>query len=372
MEMKLNMTLIWLCILLCSSCQQNSNSQAEKGALKRNQQETKKVVANPITMKLVPHYILDREGSGMTAITCLIPEGWSIQDRLYWEYQDATLPIRYEGTLQSENGRFKIFAYPDIRSVYSEGPTGSSGYPPPQNILIGLKDFIKRHRQGIQYQITEEKIINRSGPSDHTVQGTSFRTHSTGGLVRIRYKENQNDIEEEFYGNLEITNSLSQGYATLSGIIWWASGLYSCKAPIGELEKCRRIALTVKSSSKLTLAFYNKFIQVTQLLSDAVYQRIYAAGQISKIISQTNDQISKTISDSYWNTQKSNERSNQQFSDYLRGVDRYSDGQNNIQLPSGYTNAWVNDKGEYLMSETQGFNPNQELQGNWKQLDKRH
>ena len=120
----------------------------------------------------------------------------------------------------------------------------------------------------------------------------------------------------------------------------------------------------------MTLAFYNKFIQVTQLLSDAVYQRIYAAGQISKIISQTNDQISKTISDSYWNTQKSNERNNQQFSDYLRGVDRYSDGQNNIQLPSGYTNAWVNDKGEYLLSETNSYDPNQELNGNWKQLDR--
>ena len=232
--MNLYKALIWFCILLCSSCQQNSNSKTEKGDHKRNQQETEKVAAKPITMKLVPHHILDREGSGMTAITCLIPEGWTIKDRLYWEYEDATLPIRYEGTLQSEDGRYKIFAYPDIRSVYSEGPMGSSGYPPPQNILTGLKDFIKRHRQGFQYQIREEKIINRSGPTDHTVQGVSFRTHSTGGLVRIRYKENQNEIEEEFYGNLEITNSLSQGYATLSGIIWWASGLYSCKAPIGE------------------------------------------------------------------------------------------------------------------------------------------
>ncbi len=84
------------------------------------------------------------------------------------------------------------------------------------------------------------------------------------------------------------------------------------------------------------------------------------------------DAVSKSISDSYWNTQKSYDRTNQQFSDYLRGVDRYSDGPNNIQLPSGYSQAWVNEQGEYLLSETQGFNPNQELQGNWKQLDKRH
>ena len=107
-----------------------------------------------------------------------------------------------------------------------------------------------------------------------------------------------------------------------------------------------------------------------QLLSNQVYQQIYQAGQISRIISQTNDQMLANIDASYQQTQQTYDRINNQFSDYMRGVDRYSDGSTQIQLPSGYQNAWMNDRGEYLLSNTQGYNPNTELSGAWKALQK--
>jgi len=204
------------------------------------------------------------------------------------------------------------------------------------------------------------------------MQGSYLESQSEKAMVKIEYTENNQPVEEEFYGQLEIANMTSQGVVTLYSTIWAANNLYSVKAPKGKLEACRKIALTIKASSRPTLQFYNKFVQVTKILSDAVYAKIYQAGQISKIISQTNDQISKSISDSYWQTQKTYDRTNEQFSDYIRGVDRYNDGsQTQIQLPSGYNNAWVNDRGEYLLSESNGFDPNTSLTGNWKQLEKR-
>ena len=93
--------------------------------------------------------------------------------------------------------------------------------------------------------------------------------------------------------------------------------------------------------------------------------------QISKIISQTNDQMIANIDASYKQSQQAADHINNQFSDYMRGVDRYSDGDTQIQLPSGYENAWVNDKGEYLLSNTQSYDPNIELNGNWKSLQKK-
>ena len=53
-----------------------------------------------------------------------------------------------------------------------------------------------------------------------------------------------------------------------------------------------------------------------------------------------------------------------------QGVERYSDGQSQVSLPSGYSGAWVNDKGEYLLSNTQGFDPNTQMNGAWKALQK--
>ncbi|MDQ3141264.1 MAG: hypothetical protein M3Q56_03345 [Bacteroidota bacterium] len=367
--------LVFSAFCIYISCGQSQQS-ASNTAIPNSQTEIKQNILPKSTqsgtyLKLTKHEIMDREGTGMVAFTCLVPEGWTVQDKLYWEYNDATLPIRYQGKFRDAKQNMLIQSYPDVRAVYSQGPTGTSGYPPPTGIIPGLKGMIKKERPGISFQVIDEKIINNPTPQKGYQQGAYHEQHYQSGFVRIEYLEGNQTMEEEFYGQLNVYNATSQGVVTMNSTIWAAAGLQSCKAPKGKLEECRKIALTIRASSKPTLPFYNKFLQVVQILSDQVYQRIYQAGQISKIISQTNDQISKTISDSYWQTQKSNDKSNAQFSDYLRGVDRYNDGnQTPVQLPSGYSNAWVNDRGEYLLSQSNGFDPNTTLTGNWKQLDK--
>jgi hypothetical protein len=367
--------LIFICMLsIASSCGQTTDKTSPQQKINDKKVSTnpKKVIPAGEYLKLTKHEIMDREGTGMVAFTCLVPEGWTVRDKLYWEYNDATLPIRYQGTFENSKNKMLIKSYPDTRAVYSNGPTGTSGYPPPRGAIPGLKEMIRRERNGIQYRISHEKLISNPPPQTQYVQGMPVETHTQSGVVRIEYSENNQVMEEEFYGQLDISNSVSQGVVTLYSTIWAATNLYSVKAPKGKLDDCRKIAMTIKASSRATLPFYNKFIQVTKLLSDAVYARIYQAGQISKIISQTNDQISKSISDSYWQTQKTYDRTNTQFSDAMRGVDRYNDGsQILVQLPSGYDNAWVNDRGEYLMSMSNGFDPNTTLTGNWKQLERK-
>lgn len=358
-------------LFIIFACGQTSNKDEITKAGKPDQRAVPGKPAAGGYLKLKKHDVVDREGTGLLAVSCLIPEDWRANDRLYWDYNDATLPIRYQGQFKQVNGLMEIVAYPDVRSVYSHGAMGTSGFPPPRDAVSGLKDFIQQRRSGFKYQTLEAKSIHQSQPVDNYIQGTAFRTQSQTALVRIAYQENQIEMEEEFYGQLEITHTLSQGVVTLSSVIWSATGLYSCKAPKGSLDKCRQIAMTLRASVKMTLPFYNRYMQIVQLLSDQVYRNIYAAGQISRIVSQTNDQISKSISDSYWQTQKSYERTNQHFSDYVRGIDQYSDGQSQVQLPSGYSNAWVNDRGEYLMGETTSFDPNQMGIGNWRPLERK-
>ena len=68
--MNLYKALIWFCILYVVLVSKIQILKQKRGDHKRNQQETEKVAAKLITMKLVPHHILDRGRIGMTAITC--------------------------------------------------------------------------------------------------------------------------------------------------------------------------------------------------------------------------------------------------------------------------------------------------------------
>ena len=322
-------------------------------------------------MKFIKHEVVDNQGTHLVASTYLLPEGWTAQDQLYWEYNDATVPIRYKGIFKSADGSMGIQSYPDVRATWYTGPSGTGGYPAPSDIVTGLKDLVKAERKGLNYRITDQKIISNSGPQNGAQQSSQWVSHSQTGVVKIEYQQNGQDVEEEFYGQLDVTDMRTPSVmGEMKTIIWSASNLYSCRAPKGSLEDCRKIALTAKSSARLSLPFYNRLAQVIQLLSNHVYQQIYQAGQISKIISQTNDQMIANIDASYQQTQKANDHVYDQFSDYMRGVDRYNDGGSQIQLPSGYTNAWVNDRGEYLLSNTQGYDPNTALNGNWKELHK--
>lgn len=320
-------------------------------------------------MRLRKHEVKDSEGTGVTALTYLLPADWTVRERLYWDYRDVFIPVRYVARSQSSDGTMRTESFADVGSTWMQSPSGVQGIRPPASIIEGLKHLIGQQRPVPGLRFTAEKLIP-SVQQPVTQQGGVYgQTKWENGIVRVEYPQRNEMVEEEFYGSLSVVRTASQGAVYLETIGWKMCGLASCASPKGHLEECRRIALTVRGSCRLTLAFYNRFVQVTNLLQDQAYAKIYQAGQISRIISQTNDQISRTISESYWNSQKTNDRVNQQFGDYVRGVDRYNDGSGSEwQLPSGYDNAWVNNKGEYLMSDQPGFDPNVTLKEDWRPL----
>jgi hypothetical protein len=63
----------------------------------------------------------------------------------------------------------------------------------------------------------------------------------------------------------------------------------------------------------------------------------------------------------------------QKFSDNTLGIDRYSDphGGGEVELPSGYTQAWSNNNGEYILSESPSYNPNENSNLHWLPMEKK-
>ncbi len=323
-------------------------------------------------VKFLKHEVRDREGTGLVAATYLVPKDWAVQDHLSWEYRDCFNPIRYSAKLQSSDGAMKIEVFPDIAASWSMGPYGTQGVRPPANVKEALRQFVNSVRPGRKLKILSEKVIPGSSTPPTQMGGSMTQTNTAGGILHVQYQEKSRPVEEEFYATLTVVKVASQGVVYLESNVWTLSGLCSCTSPGRTLEDCRKFVLMIRSSTHLELPFYNRYVQVQKLLQDQAYARIYQAGQLSRIISQTNDQISQSISDSYWDRQRSNDRINEQFSDYVRGVDRYSDGSGTVtQLPSGYTNAWVNNRGEYLLTDQTGFNPNVEFNEDWKPLEKK-
>ena len=322
--------------------------------------------------KFLKHEVVDRDVTKMTVSTYLLPEQWTAEDKFMWEYRDCFNPIRYQASWKSGDGLLEIHSVPDIAGTWMRNPMGVQGVRPPASAVAAISDFLRKSSKLQALKFIETKTVPGQKQPDYVQGNTKSQVKVENGIVKIEFTKNGQPYEGECYGTLTVMRTVTQGFAPMETDGWTLSGLSSCAAPKGRIEECKKVALTIRSSAKMTLPFYNRYTQVQKLLQNQAYARIYQAGQISKIISQTNDEISKSISDSYWDRQRSNDRINQNFSDYVRGVDRYNEpGGSEVQLPSGYGNAWVNNKGEYLMSDQSSFDPNVELKEEWKPLEKK-
>ena len=94
-------------------------------------------------------------------------------------------------------------------------------------------------------------------------------------------------------------------------------------------------------------------------------QEIRAIGEFSRALSRTSSQISEQRMQQWNETNRSQDRINREWSEYIRGTETYNDPVRGeaVELPSGHNHAWVNRSGEYILTDNPNFNPNVERRG---------
>jgi hypothetical protein len=328
------------------------------------------VCAQPVPefRKFVPHRVIDKQFSQQTALTSLVPEGWKIEEELYWDLSDPDVPLRYRGTCTDPAGPAAIQFFPDI-----VGHADIRGGKAPTSVIAGLETIIEKNRPGLRYRITDKKEKVVSDTSGMMSSNQPVATRISSGYVRIEYELGGKVVEEEFSGTLLVSQiSTFSAVGRLDSWIWKGSEIRACRAAKGELDEVRRISQTIATSVNMPIEFYNLFSQVKGAVIQAGYDAIRHAAIRSRIIASAQKDISRTIMDSYWQNQRVKDRIHENFSDYMRGVEPYKLPEGGmVKLPSGYSNAWVNGRGEYIVSSKPLFDPNTaHLPGNWTPLSR--
>lgn len=140
------------------------------------------------------------------------------------------------------------------------------------------------------------------------------------------------------------------------------------KYPKGEDKRARNIMSTIQSSVRVNPVWMNAiqsmFNNIRKMVQDETWKRI----QISQ---QAQQEISNNITRGWEQRNDNPDKSSQWFSEYIRGVDTWTDGGGNkVELTSGYSNAWQKSDGSYLLSNDPSFDPNVTFQENWSRLGK--
>jgi hypothetical protein len=70
--------------------------------------------------------------------------------------------------------------------------------------------------------------------------------------------------------------------------------------------------------------------------------------------------------------QASEDRIHKQWTQYMRGVEEYHNPieRRPVELPSGYREAWMKGRGEYILTDNPNYNPNVQAGGDWQKLQR--
>ena len=332
---------------------------------------------------------VDRQGIGSEAFSMLIPYDWRFSGGIQWLLENPGMPAVASFTVTSPDGLEALEAFPNQslfwtnnQMLLSTFPVGSryfgSEVRPPMGPSQALEQIVLPRFRG---NVGRLEIVGREDLPDlarslgaGTQSQPGVMSSAEGAKVRIRYTLNGQAMEEEIFCVVEsISFQIQTMYGPVTNTMWTVGYIVGCRAPRGRLDAEAKTFQTMIHSFSINTHWFNKYGQLVDALIQNQIRQIQNLGQISRIISQTSNEISDMMMDSYNQRQKVYDRMSTNFSQYMRGVDEYRDpvAGRSVELPSGYRNAWSNSLGEYVLSDDPGFNPNQDLNGTWQKIERR-
>ena len=337
-------------------------------------------------LRLKRFAFVDRQGIGGEAFSFLGPADWRFRGGVVWTLRSPAMPATVAFTVTSPDGAYQLEAFPSSLYFWTNNPMVLQTFPPgsfylgsqvrpPLGPVQALQQLIiPAHRRGVAgLRVVEAKVLpelaRQLGAGQQSAPGA--QSNALGGKVKVRYQAGQRAFEEEFYCVVETTSmGMPTPYGMVVNVHWLPSYVFSFRAPEGKLQAVKPTFEIMVRTFKVNPRWFNKYNQLINFLVQNQIRQINNIGRISRIISQTNDEISDMMMASWRRRNAVYDRLADQFSQAIRGVDEYLDPTINqrVELPNGYDRAWTNGQGEYILSDNPNFDPNVGSNQNWTPL----
>jgi hypothetical protein len=324
-------------------------------------------------------------GRPVVAASLLAPSDWKMEGGVRWNagYSCPSDMVVTAVRLTSPDGRMGFEIFPNYMAQWSDDPSynqivmqaaqmgGGAGCPLAQpfdaRTFVG-QIFAPGFRQGAQVVDAQPNRDVAAEAYQQAMQQASggSRIEVDAMRVRIAYA----DQEEWIVSTVSrmSTPGMSPMGAMVYNHITFTDRVIGFRAPRGELEANEPLFATMMASIRVNPQWENAIIDTRRRISQI---QAKGAADRSRIISQTSNEILDMQMEGWRNRQESQDRSAQQWSQTMRGVETYTDpGSGSAwELDSGYDHVWKTPGDEFLLTNDANFNPNVSLPDtSWTQM----
>jgi hypothetical protein len=323
--------------------------------------------------------------ASMEAFRLLIPKGWQVDGGVTWVANPA-LPAQFHFRFYNPGGSEELDLFPTQAYFWTDNqlflytnPPGSLRFgtlvAEPIDLHTAFTNIIIPNFRGQAggLQIVERKEVAELAALAKGTPTPGVEAAADGGKIRIEYQENGKLMEEEMYA------AVSQFVIPMPGSLynrgyfinyWYIDYIFSFKAEKGKLDSQSKIFQTMIYSLKVNPPYFAKVANVKEQLAQMAIRGIQAVGRIGDMIARAGSEMRVDQQQAWEQRQQAQDRIAQNFSDYIRGVERFNDpfAMKEVELPAGYGHAWANNLGEYVVTDSPSYNPNIGSNLHWEPL----
>jgi hypothetical protein len=349
-------------------------------------------------VQLIDQYGFDRP---MLAASMLLPADWQFKGQAIYGKDHGCSMVQTSFHATSGDGHVSMDLLPAYTWQWADDPgvlqsmrvtaqqgaqsgrTGCDIMPP-----MAAGDFLRRYvvpkvrpsarlvnieplpkvNQSLQQQA-------RQGEAQSAQYGLKVRIRSDAARALVQYTLNGQPVEEWITSVTTVRATLGQVYNARTNGMGQAF-TYSCtstymfveRAPQGQLASREKLFDLVVSTIQVDPTWQAKISGVEQNIQAS---GIREAAKRSEIIRRSGEETNAIITKGYEQRSATNDHTFNNMSQDTRGVETYrnpSTGET-IDLSNQYGHAWVNNRGEYLLSDQEGFDPSVVLHEDWKALE---
>ncbi len=365
-------------------------------------QATSSVASNAHYYRMKMVKIIDSQGFGqpIEAMRFLLPSDWSTKGGIQWVTNQTgctgnIIQVNFQASspdglsgLESMPARSWLSATdPMMMQMLQQSAQNGTGCPvaPPMDAATYFRQAVlPRARQGAE--LLEIQPLTSVAEAKRKVLGPTLQTMIQSGNLRsyqidsasahIGYPINGQPVEE--WLSMTVINmtvpaissaGIMQGQVGMTESYTASSteGVLGIRAPRGKFDG--QLAATIIASIRPNPAYQ---AAVAKFQSNMNKIAMKGAMDRARIWRETNAEISGMMQDSYERQQAAQDRAAEQFSQYIRGVETYQNPSTGeaVELTGGYDNAWVSPQGDYLLSDTPGFDPSVAFGEDWTRLNR--
>jgi len=332
-------------------------------------------------MKLTPYTLQDPGGTGLPVFRMLVPVGWEMGGGVEWDLTNIGQPGALSFQLWNPKGLEAFEIHPNMNFTGGSmlgGMFGGSEWGAevrqPVDAQTAMRELvIPRCRAGFEgLQVVRVEPFPELAQLAGGQQGGMGMKQTDAARARISYRLGGHDIEEEFFAAVEVLRTPMASMMVSESVFWYVSYILSFRGGQGKLDTSKDLYDVLVRSVKVNTQWKAAYEQVITALAQGQIAHTKVIGQIGAQYAQTGAEIRAENLEGFYARGASNDRISREQSEFMRNVETYWDPNKGmeVELPSQYENAWTNGLGDYIVTDSDLFNPNVDTDStqNWQPL----